>query len=120
MLEALRALVLETHKRCKEISKANNARVRDIGILQTKIERMDALLEAIGGMGTAEESQMLILKKHFDIINDQLQRYLNVEKRTLIPACENIFNKYYTSIQAIEQKRESTIAERKVFLTHLN
>ena len=113
-------LVLEAQKQFKEMTKAYNARVKDSDILQTKLDCIDALLEEIGGMITTEESQKLILKKHFDIINDQLQRYLNAEKRALIAAYENIFDKYYTSAQAIEQKRESTMKELNDFLTQLN
>ncbi|MGD9928748.1 MAG: N-6 DNA methylase [Mangrovibacterium sp.] len=113
-------LVLEAQKQFKEVTKAYNARVKDSGILQTKLDSIDTLLEKIGGMMTTEESQKLILKKHFDIINDQLQRYLHAEKRTLIAAYENLFDKYYTSAQAIEQKRDSTMKELNDFLTQLN
>ena len=113
-------LVLEAQKQFKEITKAYNARVKDSGILQTKLDSIDALLEEIGGMITTEESQKLMLKKHFDIINDQLQRYLNAEKRVLIAAYENLFDKYYTSAHAIEQKREGTMNEQNDILPHLN
>lgn len=113
-------LVLEAQKQFKEITKAYNARVKDSGILQSKLDSIDALLEEIGGMITTEESQKLILKKHFDIINDQLQRYLNAEKRALVAAYENLFDKYFTSAQAIEQKREGTMKELNDFLTQLN
>lgn len=113
-------LVLEAQKQFKEITKACNARLKDSGILQSKLASIDALLEEIGGMITTEESQKLILKKHFDIINDQLQRYLNAEKRALIAAYENLFDKYYTSAQAIERKREGTMKELNDFLTQLN
>ncbi len=111
--------VVQTVTAFKEITKAYNARVKDSGILQTKLDSIDTLLEEIGGMITTEESQKLILKKHFDIINDQLQRYLNAEKRALVAAYENLFDKYYTSAQAIEQKRERTMAELNDFLTQL-
>lgn len=113
-------VVLEVKKQFKEITKAYNARIKDSGILQAKLDSLDTLLEEIGGMITTEESQKLILKKHFDIINDQLQRYLNAEKRALVNAFENLFDKYYTSAQAIEQKRETTMAELNDFLTQLN
>lgn len=113
-------LVLDAQKQFKEITKAYNARVKDSGILHSKLDSIDALLEEIGGMITTEESQKLILKKHFDIINDQLQRYLHAEKRALIAAYENLFDKYYTSAQAIEQKRGRTMAELNDFLTQLN
>ena len=118
--EAKLNLVLEAQKQFKEITKTYNARIKDSGILQAKLNSLDALLEEIGGMITTEESQKLILKKHFDIINDQLQHYLNAEKRALVNAFENLFDKYYTSAQAIEQKRESTMAELNDFLTQLN
>lgn len=113
-------VVLEVKKQFKEITKAYNARIKDSGILEAKLDSLDTLLEEIGGMITTEESQKLILKKHFDIINDQLQRYLNAEKRALVNAFENLFDKYYTSAQAIEQKREITMAELNDFLTQLN
>ena len=113
-------LVLNAQKQFKEINKPYNARVKDCGILQSKLNSIDALLAAIGGVITTEESQKLILKKHFDIINDQLQRYLSAEKRALVAAYENLFDKYYTSAQAIEEKRETTMAELNDFLTQLN
>ncbi|MDX1908694.1 MAG: N-6 DNA methylase [Bacteroidia bacterium] len=112
--------VLEAQKQFKAITKTYDARVKDRDILQTKLDSIDALLEEIGGMITPAESQKLILKKHFDHINDQLQRYLNAEKRALIAAYENLFDKYHTSAQAIEQKRESTMKELNDFLTQLN
>ncbi len=111
--------VLEVKKQFKEITKTYNARIKDIDILQAKLDSLNALLDEIGGMITTEESQKLILKKHFDIINDQLQRYLNTEKRALVNAFENLFDKYHTSVQAIEQKREKTMAELNDFLTQL-
>jgi type I restriction enzyme M protein len=118
--EAKLNMVLEAQKQFKEITKAYNARIKDSGILEAKLNSLDALLTDIGGMITTEESQKLILKKHFDIINDQLQRYLNAEKRALVNAFENLFDKYNTSAQAIEQKRESTMEKLNDFLTQLN
>lgn len=118
--EAKLNLVLEAQKQFKEITKVYNARIKDSGILQAKLDSLDALLDEIGGTITTKESQKLILKKHFDIINDQLQRYLNAEKRGLVNAYENLFDKYYTSAQAIEQKRETTMGELNDFLTQLN
>lgn len=118
--EAKLNLVLEAQKQFKEITKAYNARIKDNGILKAKLDSLDTLLEEIGGMITTEESQKLILKKHFYIINDQLQRYLNAEKRALVNAFENLFDKYYTSAQTIELKREGTMAELNDFLTQLN
>jgi type I restriction enzyme M protein len=113
-------LILEAKKQFKEITKAYNARVKDQGILQTKLDSLDKLLEEIGGIISTEEAQRLILKKHFDIINSQLQRYLNAEKRALVAAYENLFGKYFTSSQQIEEKRNATMSELNDFLTQLN
>lgn len=112
--------VLEAQKQFKEITKTYNARLKDRNILKAKLDSLDTLTYEIGGMITIEESQKLILKKHFDMINDQLQRYLNVEKRALVSAFENLFDKYYTSAQTMELKRENIMAELDEFLTQLN
>lgn len=113
-------LILEAKKQFKAFTKAYNARVKDQGILQTKLDSLDNLLEEIGGIISTEEAQRLILKKHFDIINSQLQRYLNTEKRALIAAYENLFDKYFTSAQQIEEKRNATMNKLTDFLTQLN
>lgn len=112
--------VLEAKKQFKEITKAYNSRLKDQSILEAKLKSLDKLLKDIGGIISDGESQKLILKKHFDIINNQLQRYLNAEKRALIAAYENLFDKYYTSAQAIEVKRNETMSELNNFLTQLN
>lgn len=112
--------VIEAQKQFKEITKGYNALLKDKGIIQAKLNKLDSLLEEIGGIITTEQAQMLILKKHFDIINNQLQRYLNAEKRTLISAYENLFDKYYISAQSIEQSRNRTMNELNDFLTQLN
>ncbi len=101
------------------IAKTYNALIKDKTIIQTKLNKIDALFADIGGIITTEQTQMLILKKHFDIINNQLQRYLNAEKRTLISAYENLFDKYFTSAQSIEQSRNKTMNELNDFLTQL-
>jgi type I restriction enzyme M protein len=111
--------VIDAQKQFKEITKGYNALIKDKGIIQAKLNKLDSLLEEIGGIITSEQAQMLILKKHFDIINNQLQRYLNAEKRTLIGAYENLFDKYYTSAQSIEQSRNKTMNELNDFLTQL-
>ena len=113
------AKVVAAQKVFKEITKGYNALLKDKGIIQTKLNKIDTLFEEIGGMITPEEAQKIILKKHFDIINNQLQRYLNAEKRTLISAYENLFDKYFTSAQSIEQSRIKTMAELNDFLTQL-
>ncbi len=111
--------VIQTIAEVQTISKAYNASLKDKDILQTELHKIDSLHTEIGGTISSEEAQKLILKKHFDIINNQLQRYLNAEKRTLISAYENLFDKYFTSAQSIEQSRNKTMNELNDFLTQL-
>ncbi|MBS0645838.1 MAG: N-6 DNA methylase [Verrucomicrobia bacterium] len=113
------AKVLEAKKQFKEITKAYNALLKDKQIIQEKLHNLDDLLESIGGIISEQEAQKLILKKHFDIINNQLQRYLNAEKRALIASYENLFDKYFVSAQRIEAKRADTMNALNDFLTQL-
>lgn len=112
--------VLAAQKQLKELAKAYNARQKDQEILTARLASLDRLLADAGGRITAEESQRLILQKHFDLINNQLQRYLNTEKRALVAAYENLFDKYFTPAQQLETQRADTMAELHDFLTQLN
>jgi len=112
-------IILEAKKQFKEITKPYNVQLKNKVIIQAKQDSLDNLLIEIGGMITTEESQELILKKHFDIINNQLQRYLNTEKRALIAAYENLWDKYSVSAQSIEEKRSIDMTELNKFLTDL-
>jgi len=111
--------VLEAKKQFKEITKPYNIALKNQTIIQAKLDSLDNILEEIGGMISTEEAQKLILKKHFDIINNQLQRYLSAEKRALISAYENLWDKYAVSAQSIEEKRTETMTELNEFLTAL-
>ncbi len=112
--------VLEAKKLFKEITKPYNKALKNKTIIQAKLKSLDNILKEIGGVISTQEAQTLILKKHFDIINNQLQRYLNAEKRALISAYENLWDKYALSAQTIEEKRTETMAELNAFLTALN
>ncbi len=112
--------VVAAKKEFKVITKKYNARHKDLDILEKKIESLDQLLQEIGGEITTEECKELILKKHFDIINSYLQRYLNTEKRALIAAYENLYDKYFTSANKLEKEREKTMTELNEYLAQLN
>ncbi len=103
----------------REITKPYNVELKNKNILETKIQKLDKILKEINGQITTKEAQNLILKKHFDIINNQLQRYLNSEKRNLIAQFENLWDKYAVSAQSIEKERTKTMKELNDFLTDL-
>lgn len=112
--------VLHAKKEFKVITKAYNSRTKDKKLLKEKLVSLDTIFENIGGLITMEESKRLILKKHYDLINDQLQRYLNAEKRALISSFENLWDKYYISANTIEFERKSKMKGLKAFLSELN
>ena len=104
----------------KGITRQYNKTLKNIEILEAKVNSIDKLLNIIGGQITDAESQKLILKKHFDLINDQLQRYLSREIRILVAAYQNLWDKYAVSAQSLEEKREKTMSDLNQFLTALN
>ena len=118
-LEQEKELNVENRKKTGEITKQINSHKKDKDLLQAKLKKINVLLRSIGGVITVEESQKLILKKHFDLVNEQLQRYLAAERRALIAAYENLFDKYFTSAQQMEETRNKTLAELNDFLTEL-
>nr|WP_054549550.1 class I SAM-dependent DNA methyltransferase [Lysinibacillus sphaericus] len=95
----------------KEITKQYNATVKDRTKLQTKMDNIDQLLVDIGGVMTLEENKSLILKKHYDLINTQLHRYLNNEKRSLISNIENLYDKYAVSAESIQIQQNQAMLE---------
>lgn len=104
----------------KEITKRYNAHVKDKISIENKLNNLDLLSEDIGGKIAAAESKALILKKHFNLINSQLLRYLNSEKRSLIADIENLYDKYFLSIDDIEDKNDIILNELNQFLVSLN
>ena len=92
---------------------------KDIETLESKLSGLDELVKSIGGQITEEESQNLILAKHFNTINNELNRYLNREKRSLIGIFENFWDKYANSSQELETQREQAIQELDNYLKEL-
>lgn len=107
-------------KNFKEITKQYNSIVKDKASLQIKMNSLDQLLDDISGTITIEESKSLILKKHFNLINTQLYRYLNNEKRTLIADIERLYDKYAVSIDDIERNQNQLMLELQSILTTLS
>jgi type I restriction enzyme M protein len=68
---------------------------------------------------TPKEAKQLILQRLYDLIHNELARYLNVEKRVTISIFEKLWDKYATSARAIESERVATLSELNVYLTKL-
>ncbi len=92
---------------------------KDKAALVARIAKTDAFLTAIGGQLTEEEARRLILKKIYDIARTELDRYLNAEKRILVQAVENLWDKYAISSGDLEAARSKTVESLREFMTGL-
>jgi type I restriction enzyme M protein len=92
---------------------------KDKAALIARIAATDTLLAAIGGQLTEEEARTLILKKLYDLANTELNRYLNAEKRRLVQAVENLWDKYAVSSRKLESSRAETLNTLNDFLAGL-
>jgi len=92
---------------------------KDKSSLEDRLTRIDGLLAAIGGQLTTEEAKGLILQKLYDWVKEQLTRYLNAVKRSLIALVEKLWDKYAVSSQKLEATREATLAELNDYLSKL-
>lgn len=87
--------------------------------MEAKVKKTDEVLVSIDGKLTEEQAKELILKKLFDLINVELTRYLNTEKRTLTQSIENLWDKYAVSKTEMEAGRIETLNQLDVFLKDL-
>lgn len=88
--------------------------------IQAALNGLDFFLSSIGGVITTEECQTLILQKHNNLVQQELMKYLNAEKRELIAGIEKLWDKYAVSSQKLENDRSDTLNELNEFLTELN
>lgn len=121
-----RAMIQQVDKQISELDAGHKtdkkklaALQKDKKVLQSRIARTDTLLAEIGGQLTDEEAKRLILKKLYDIAGQELDRYLNAEKRSLVQGVQDLWSKYAVSSQKLEQQREDTLSELNGFLEHL-
>ncbi|MET0467086.1 MAG: hypothetical protein ABW007_28275, partial [Chitinophagaceae bacterium] len=104
-------------ERAKKTKLAKLAKDRET--LRQRLEGLAGEFTAIGGMITLEEAKGLILKKLFDLVNNELMRYLNAERHALVTASEKLWDKYAIPAQELEQQRDVTMKELNQFLDKL-
>jgi len=92
---------------------------KDKEALSARLARTDAVLKAIGGQISDAAARRLVLKKIYDIARAELDRYLNAERRVLVRAVENLWEKYAVSADEMENERAVTLATMGGFLTGL-
>lgn len=86
-----------------------NALNKDKNVLQARTNKTDGILKDIGGRLTKGEAQQLILRKLYDLVSNELKRYLNAEKRGLVQLVGNLWDKYAVSNRELEEERTGTL-----------
>lgn len=93
---------------------------KQVDALEAKKDVVIELVAAIGEPITPEQARDLILQKHHDLMQEQLDRYLNREKRELVSLVEKLWDKYAVSRNELEKERSSVLNKLNDFLTALN
>jgi type I restriction enzyme M protein len=92
---------------------------KDKETLVARIAKTDAVVSEIGGRLSEEEARRLILRKIYDLARTELGRYLNAEKRVLVQAVENLWDKYAESDRDLQVARTETLGSLNSFLRGL-
>ena len=119
LLEQVQNQLMGLNASKKEEKAKINALNKDKKALEIKLSYPEGLLTEIGGQLRDEEAKKLILKKLYDWVSEQLNRYLNGEKRGLVAKVENLWDKYAVSSQEMEAQREQTLGQLNEFLVKL-
>ena len=108
--------VKRTLKRMKEdlegITKKDQKTKEEIKIKKGKVDfKRDSLTE--------DETKKLLLEKFYELINKQLDKYLNTEKRELIKIFENLWDKYTVFLESLNTERNEKVKKLDEFLKGL-
>lgn len=124
--EEISALIAQADERLHQLSSASKADEKkakalnaDKQVLAKRMDRVDAVMEEVGGQITRDECKTLVLKKQYDLVDGELTRYLNVEKRGLIGIAEHLWDKYAVPTRELDAERSRTLAILNGFLLNL-
>lgn len=93
--------------------RADNAKI------SVDLAALDQFLADIGGVITGAECKTLILLKHNALVQQELLKYTNAEKRKLTAGPEKLWDKYQTSAQTLERQRQESLERLNSFLVGL-
>lgn len=80
--------------------------------LENKIkQKQDALMD--------DDAKKLLMEKFYENIRQQLEKYLNAEKKELIKIFENLWDKYKVSLEQLKAERDEEVKKLNQFLTQL-
>jgi type I restriction enzyme M protein len=125
----MKQLIDKIDKKNKEVSKAKKAlknmkeemegvtkkdqkTKEEIKIKKGKVDFKRDLL-------SKEETKKMLLEKFYELINKQLDKYLNTEKRELIKIFENLWDKYTLSLENLNIERNEKVKKLDEFLKGL-
>ena len=120
------ALIAQTEVRLAELDPKDPADKRvitalekDTAALEARLSQVDRVSQEIGGQISEADSRSLILRKIFDVALAELDRYLNAEKRVLVRAVENLWDKYAIPVDKLEDDRAATLTTMGGLLAEL-
>ena len=119
LIRQVDAQLAQLDLKSKADKKKNAVLKKDKAALKARLAKTDGILTAIGGQLTEAEARELILKKIYDLVTNELNRYLNAEKRRLIAVVENLWDKYAVSSRELEAERTETVKTLEEFLQRL-
>jgi type I restriction enzyme M protein len=105
-------LLEKINQKEKEIKKSRKA----ISDKEKKIEeKTDEKIEIL----TEEEVKELLLEKFFKLIQNQLEKYLNEERKEIIKIFENLWDKYKVPLNELKDERDGEVKKLDEFLKRL-
>jgi len=113
-------ILRQAEKAAAEKDKEKEKYQKMMDFLEAKKALVADLVAAIGEPITKEEARDLILQKHHDVMQEQLERYLNREKRECLASVEKLWDKYSLSRAVLENDRNSVLEKLNTFLEKLN
>ncbi|WP_302609533.1 type I restriction-modification system subunit M [uncultured Bacteroides sp.] len=80
-----------------------------LDITNGHISYINQVFSEMGGSVTEEERREMILQKHYLIINSEMLQYVDSERRLLVAAFENLWDKYAVSAKKIKELRDNSL-----------
>ena len=84
--------------------------------LKTKEEWLEEKVKEKRESLTEEEAKELLLEKFYDLISQQLEKYLNAGKKELIKIFERLWDKYSVSLEQLKEERDEEVRKLDEFL----
>ncbi len=110
--QKLEELIERIEKKEKELKKFKKE-------LKKKNEELNQKVEQKREEMTEEEAKELILEKFYEIIEKELEKYLNAEKREAVKVLEKLWDKYRVSLEELIRERDKEVAKLDEFLKKL-